>query len=768
MPLNHSKVRLSLLVVAAVAMAIIGGYPHAQSYSMTTSDNDASFWAELAFWESVKDSGNPKELQAYIDNYPNGRFATLAKLRLAALEEPRGESTSNVKATKRPSTGKVLKIGDVFRDCDGCPQMKVIPPGRFKMGSDYHRPEERPSHVVVIPGPLAIGTHEITVEEWNACIQEGACSQVPQASKDGRLPVANVSWNDARDYLKWLTEKSGHRYRLPSEAEWEYAARAGTETAYWWGDKRDVKKANCRDCTNRNKPPSVTPTGDFAANPFGLYDVHGNLSEWTEDCWNPSYRGAPSNGEAWLAGDCLSRVLRGGSWALDHDYMRASRRSRYDRDVRYYQNGFRVVREIPPSASREKSQGLPSFEKAILTAGEKVFGGALKAQPNRRQREFLVDPLIDGLNGTQTLATRRFESLLLNLIGEKFQSYSFKPFSAANFSRTRLVSIGTFTGVNKQRKTRGIREAYRICLVLLDLQIGKVVSKAKVFSDTAAVDITPSAFFRESPAWTPDSVTQAYIRTCQATKPGDPIDPLYLQRIQVGTIISDGIGAYEKEEFQKSRDLFIRALKSPGGIQLRTLNGLYLTALKLGDLAQLVEATDRLISFGLDNGGLALKFPFRKGSTELDFELDKDQTQGQKLGLGKALSQIVRFDKESEKLTVNLPFDSDSGNSEEEDDTVQLDLWLLQLANEASRRQACLEVIGHTDDIGPESLNQRLAVRRAESIKLLLEGIAPEMVNRVIASGEGTRNNLVGSRSGDTKDALDRRMQFAVIQCAEE
>ena len=139
--------------------------------------------------------------------------------------------------------------------------------------------------------------------------------------------------------------KTGKRYRLPSEAEWEYAARAGTNTAFWWGRTADKGHANCDDC---GLAPSrqTTPTGSFRPNGFGLFDVAGNAAEWVEDCWNETYRGAPANGAPWTAGQCRQRVLRGGSFAGKANLVRSAARFRYDQDVRYYANGFRVVRDL--------------------------------------------------------------------------------------------------------------------------------------------------------------------------------------------------------------------------------------------------------------------------------------------------------------------------------------------------------------------------------------------------------------------------------------
>jgi formylglycine-generating enzyme required for sulfatase activity len=159
--------------------------------------------------------------------------------------------------------------------------------------------------------------------------------------------VMNVSWNDTQTYLRWLSEKTGRRYRLPSEAEWEYAARAGSRTAYWWGNGLGKANANCAGCGSEFDRRETAPVGSFAANALGLYDMLGNVAEWVEDCWNSTYKGAPSDGSAWTRDRCPEHVLRGGSFNNDPRYIRAAARFKYDADVRFSANGFRVARDLP-------------------------------------------------------------------------------------------------------------------------------------------------------------------------------------------------------------------------------------------------------------------------------------------------------------------------------------------------------------------------------------------------------------------------------------
>jgi formylglycine-generating enzyme required for sulfatase activity len=246
------------------------------------------------------------------------------------------------KATPAPAGSKP---GDLLRDCPDCVELVVVPGGSFDMGStsDY----ENPVHRVTIARPFAIGRYEVTFDEWDKCVDDGGCKHRADDRGWGRgkRPVMNVSWFDAKAFVTWLSQKAGQTYRLPSETEWEYAARAGTNTPYWWGRDVGTGQANCRECST-GEPQRTSPVGTYKPNPFGLYDTAGNAAEWVEDCWNDNYRGAPANGSAWATGQCRLRVLRGGAFDSQARYLRSMSRFRYDQDVRYIANGFRVVREL--------------------------------------------------------------------------------------------------------------------------------------------------------------------------------------------------------------------------------------------------------------------------------------------------------------------------------------------------------------------------------------------------------------------------------------
>ena len=246
------------------------------------------------------------------------------------------------------------EAGAVFRDCPECPEMVVVPAGSFMMGSPVSEKDrydsEGPVHRVTIAAPFAVGVYEVTFDEWDACVGAGGCGGYRPDDRGwgrGNRPVIMVSWEDAQAYVDWLSGKTGESYRLLSESEWEYAARAGTTTRYHWGDDIGRNRANCWDSHCGDSWDYTAPVGSFGANGFGLHDVYGNVWEWVEDCRNESYVGAPSDGSAWLSGNCDRRVLRGGSWLHNPRDLRAAYRGGRSTGNRYNITvGFRVARTL--------------------------------------------------------------------------------------------------------------------------------------------------------------------------------------------------------------------------------------------------------------------------------------------------------------------------------------------------------------------------------------------------------------------------------------
>lgn len=216
-----------------------------------------------------------------------------------------------------PAPAPAPSAGRVIQDCSECPELVVIPAGRFLMGTPASEPsrgsDEGPQHWVTVPS-LAVGKYSVTFDEWDACVAGGGCSQRPQDQGwgRGRRPVINVSWNDAQEYVGWLGRRTGRGYRLLTEAEWEYAARAGTTTAYYWGDEIGRGNANCYSCGSSWDGKQTAPVGSFPPNRFGLYDMAGNVYQWVQDCYASNYDSASGNASAFETNSCSSRVLRGG------------------------------------------------------------------------------------------------------------------------------------------------------------------------------------------------------------------------------------------------------------------------------------------------------------------------------------------------------------------------------------------------------------------------------------------------------------------------
>ena len=221
------------------------------------------------------------------------------------------------------------------------PETVAIPGGPFAMGGEDD--SEQPVHQVSIR-PFAMGKYPVTVGEWKACVAAGSCADIAAGSDD--QPVTNASYDDAQAYLGWLAKVTGKAFRLPTEAEWEYAARAGRRSKYWWGDRMRPGMANCKGCNTASETSDAAQplkVGSFAANPFGLFDMGGEVAQWVADNWHKSYKGAPADGAAWLDDGSYARVIRSGSWSNGAADARAGSRDRYDGRIRHPTLGFRVA-----------------------------------------------------------------------------------------------------------------------------------------------------------------------------------------------------------------------------------------------------------------------------------------------------------------------------------------------------------------------------------------------------------------------------------------
>ena len=305
------------------------------------------------------EANEPKEIAKQppvVKRQPEEQIAEPRREKVEAATGLPSQAPSEHKQEKPIATQPVLSAGKVFRERlkngqEG-PEMVVIPVGSFRMGDVQGGGEqnELPVRTVRMQKPFAIGRYEVTFDEYDqfATVSKRKLPDDKGWGR-GRRPVINVSWQDAVEYTKWLSEQTSKRYRLPTEAEWEYAARGGKETAYWWGKKLVKGMANCDGCGSQWDSKQTGPAGSFKPNPFGLYDTAGNVWEWVEDCYHGNYNGAPEDGSAWGeigGGECGRRVTRGGSWGNIPEGLLTSNRNLRDLVNRDSATGFRLAQDL--------------------------------------------------------------------------------------------------------------------------------------------------------------------------------------------------------------------------------------------------------------------------------------------------------------------------------------------------------------------------------------------------------------------------------------
>ena len=319
--------------LAALLLAPVCSAQVSDGEGLTPLEGVVAISDDRALWDSVKDSRDANELRAYLNKFPNGLFAEVAAIRIRAIAQ-----AGPVAAPVPLPTPVLVRPGQTIKDCADCPEMVVIPAGSFEMGS-YENADERPVHRVNVPSFL-IGKTEVTQGQWKAVM--GSNPSYFSQCGDG-CPVESVSWNDAQDFARRLSQKTGKQYRLPSEAEWEYAARAGSNAKWSFGDSEyQLGDYAWFSADSQNKTQRVAQK---RPNAFGLFDMHGNVWEWVQDCWHGDYSSAPSDGSAWTTGcNGNRRVLRGGSW---YDYpaiLRSAYRNGNMPDNRFSGIGLRLAR----------------------------------------------------------------------------------------------------------------------------------------------------------------------------------------------------------------------------------------------------------------------------------------------------------------------------------------------------------------------------------------------------------------------------------------
>jgi formylglycine-generating enzyme required for sulfatase activity len=324
--------------------------------------NDACA-AAADHWYGVEAIGTIDALQDHLTRFPTCEFAVLAQVKIDILRKQscRGDviaasASSHAPCPLTQAEERSLKPKDEFKECDKCPEVVVVPAGQFIMGSPQNElarsSDEGPQHPVTITRPFAVGKFHVTVDQFAAFVNEtgyrGTSRCVVDFRQTGSDPAVCVGWDDARAYVRWLAKKTGKGYRLLSEAEWEYAARAGTTMRYFFGDD---DKDMCRYGNAAGKCDGydyTSPAGRFLPNGFGLYDMLGNAWQWVEDCYHDSYVGAPSDGSAWIGANCSVYVLRGGSWYYDRRHLRSAFRIKNSADVQNDNYGFRLGRTLAP------------------------------------------------------------------------------------------------------------------------------------------------------------------------------------------------------------------------------------------------------------------------------------------------------------------------------------------------------------------------------------------------------------------------------------
>jgi outer membrane protein OmpA-like peptidoglycan-associated protein len=359
-----------------------------------------------------------------------------------------------------------------------------------------------------------------------------------------------------------------------------------------------------------------------------------------------------------------------------------------------------------------------AFDAALMQAANDLFAKA-SLQYASQKVPLVIDPLIDGVTGAQSTATQQMEKRIVDLVRYSYPRFEIARFSSEALAKSPVVLIGTFTAINNAGAAAGPRDVYRICLALADLRSRKIVSKGVARAFPEGINVTPTMFYGESPVFVRDPSTEAYVKSCQGTRPGDPIDQVYTDRILVASLINDGIEAYHAKRYKDALDLYQSALRMPGGEQLRVLNGIYLSNAALHRRNEANEAFVRLVDYGLKGDKLAVKFLFRPGS----MQFVKDQR-------------------------ISAPYEG----------------WLEKIAERTLARKACLEIVGHTSATGLPAMNDRLSMLRAEYIKDELVSDAPDLRERLVATGRGSREMIVGTGRDDASDAVDRRVEFKVMQ----
>jgi len=359
------------------------------------------------------------------------------------------------------------------------------------------------------------------------------------------------------------------------------------------------------------------------------------------------------------------------------------------------------------------------FADAVARAGERLLQDA-QATLGSGPRELVIDPLIDASTGQQTNSTVQMGAQLAGLITRRVPSWNVQPLTRGALATRPLLLIGTLTAINTKNVQDENADAFRVCLVLIDLRTGKLVAKRVDRATLATVDAEPLGLYRESPTWALDVTAQAYIKSCQGSSPGDPVAPGYLQRLPAQAVINEAMLAYADNKPADAYRLYHEARDLADPQDLRVLNGLYTTSWKTGRKKEAAETFGKIVGIGLDAKKLPIKLFFNPGTTTLLQSADLQ---------------------------------------------AQYAVWLREVATQVGTRDNCLRVVGHTSRTGDAAANEVLSQKRAAVIKSNLERQNRKLATRISADGVGSREVIVGLGTDDLRDALDRRVEFRTVEC---
>lgn len=358
------------------------------------------------------------------------------------------------------------------------------------------------------------------------------------------------------------------------------------------------------------------------------------------------------------------------------------------------------------------------FDEAIAVATDALVaqtqtlpGFLAKMEAKVNKRPVVLDPSLDAGTGQQTAATQKLDRVATERMTSKFEQIEVLPFRSTNLAKAQYLLTGTLT---RQQ------QSYRIALALTDLKSGNVVAQSSAVARGDGIDMSPLPYYRDSPVLVKDKVIEGYVRT-SATPPGQKADAVYLERIATATVINEATALYNAEKYQEALGQYRSALATPAGEQMRVLNGIYLSNVKLGRTAEAEQAFGRVVALGIAYNELGVKFLFNPGSTEFWSDPKVSGAYG---------------------------------------------MWLRQIAKEGTTAKVCMDVVGHTSKTGSESANDALSLRRANVIKQRLGVESAALGERTKPVGMGFRQNIVGSGTDDAVDALDRRVEFRIVPCA--